>query len=58
MRNVDRPSEAPLTNDVFIHYCQRYHVFETREDKKYHVNFAKEFLEKPELDSAVRIETS
>ena len=54
MRAIDSPSEVPLANDIFIHYCQRYHVFETRKDKKYLVNFAKEFLDKKELHSAVR----
>lgn len=37
--------DAPSTSkDTFIHYCQRYHMFETRNETKYLVNNAQEFL--------------
>lgn len=38
------------TDEIFIHYCQRYHIFETRtHDRQYLVNDAAEFLPAAEL---------
>lgn len=41
-----------MVNEYIIHYCQRYHVYETR-GGAYHVNSAKEFLSTRDLNPSL-----